>query len=326
MKINNVTVPALIGASLTLSGCSGTNAGAPQTTVSTSSGGSSADGYACPSAMTSSGPLDCATLPLGDRKFSTSSPAVGTVYSCVQLSGKPVVQSAPWINSQNGTWSLPAKLAVRGSVKWPGSISVSVSGTTRTITANALPIAPYRSGIFPISPSDPAYQYDQNPNSIVAQSLSLGLPASPVVASSPSCLSPGLIGITVSGVAIYDAFDGAGYDGAARELQDDCLGHPDPSSTYHIHGSIALCTGDTGSATKNSPLLGYALDGFGVYGPWYAGKVLTTKDLDQCHGTTSVVEWNGKKVAIYHYVATYDFPYSLSCYTGTPIHTGPPPS
>ena len=274
--------------------------------------------------MTSSGPLDCTDLPLGDQKFSTSGPAVGTVYSCTQLSGKPVVEDAPWINNAGGTWSLPAKLAVRGKVKWSGSISVTTSGQTRTITANALPISPYTTGTYPISPKDPAYQYDHNPNSIESHSLSLTLPAAPAVVSAPSCLGQGLIGITVSGVAVYDAFDGAGYDGAARELQDGCLGHPDPSDTYHIHGSIALCTHDTGSAKKNSPLLGYALDGFGIYGPWYGGKVLTTADLDQCHGTTSTVVWNGQSTSIYHYVATYDFPYSLSCYAGTPIKTGPP--
>jgi hypothetical protein len=310
---------------LLLNGCGGANA-VGTSAVQAESTGSAGAPYLCPAGLTSSGPLNCTQLPLGDRKFSTSGPSIGNVYSCVQLSGKPVVQSAPWIDAKNGTWSLPAKLAVRGAVKWAGSVSVSVSGSTRTVSGNALPVAPYATGIYPISPSDPAYQYDRNPNSIEAHTFSYALPANPAPAAIPSCLSPGPIGVTISGITIYDAFDAAGYDGAARELQDGCLGHPDPSDTYHIHGSISFCSGDTGSLAQNSPLLGYALDGFGIYGPWYGGKILTSADLDQCHGTTSTVEWNGRQVDIYHYVATYDFPYSLGCYAGTPIQSGPPPT
>lgn len=129
----------------------------------------------------------------------------------------------------------------------------------------------------------------------------------------------GTIGMTVTGVAIYNGFDAAGYDAVAREEQDACHGHPDQSSTYHYHGVIQACVPDAGSATQNSALLGYALDGFGIYGPWYGGKVLTTADLDACHGTTSPVMWQGKVVSIYHYVSTYDFPYTLGCYRGKPV-------
>ena len=64
-------------------------------------------------------------------------------------------------------------------------------------------------------------------------------------------------------------------------------------------------------------LLGYALDGYGIYGPWYNGKVLMSADLDVCHGTTSAVMWHGALTTIYHYVSTYDFPYTLGCYHGT---------
>jgi hypothetical protein len=72
------------------------------------------------------------------------------------------------------------------------------------------------------------------------------------------------------------------------------------------------------STTGNSKLLGYALDGYGIYGPRYDGKILSSSDLDQCHGTTSTVLWNGKEVDMYHYVATADFPYTIACFHGTP--------
>jgi hypothetical protein len=66
--------------------------------------------------------------------------------------------------------------------------------------------------------------------------------------------------------------------------------------------------------------LGYALDGYGIYGPWYNGKVLTTADLDVCHGITSSVMWHGALTSIYHYVSTYDFPYTVGCYHATAVH------
>jgi hypothetical protein len=29
--------------------------------------------------------------------------------------------------------------------------------------------------------------------------------------------------------------------------------------------------------------------------------------------------WNGTLTTIYHYVSTYDFPYTIGCYRGTPV-------
>jgi hypothetical protein len=44
---------------------------------------------------------------------------------------------------------------------------------------------------------------------------------------------------------------------------------------------------------------------------------LTTSDLDECHGITSEITLDGKKVTQYHYVMTEDFPYSIGCYRAT---------
>lgn len=283
--------------------------------------GTSSTPYTCPSAQTSSGALNCTKLPLGDRKFSTTSASAGYIYSCESLSGSPVVSSAPWINSTAKTWSLPSKIAVQGAVSWSGTFSQTISGSADKLTSEEVPISPHTTGTFPIAKTDPAFMYDKNPNSIERHTTSVSLNANPVAAAKPSCLGMGAIGMTVTGVAIYNGFDAAGYDAVAREEQDACHGHPDQSDTYHYHGILQACVPDAGSATVNSSLLGYALDGFGIYGPWYDGKVLTTADLDACHGTTSRVMWQGKLVSIYHYVSTYDFPYTLGCYKGTPVKT-----
>jgi hypothetical protein len=41
------------------------------------------------------------------------------------------------------------------------------------------------------------------------------------------------------------------------------------------------------------------------------GRELTSADLDECHGLTSAIEWDGQTVTMYHYVLTRDFPYGV---------------
>jgi hypothetical protein len=76
---------------------------------------------------------------------------------------------------------------------------------------------------------------------------------------------------------------------------------------------------DLGNAGEQSPLFGYAVDGFGIYGPLDAnGKWITNAQLDECHGMTSMINWDGKMVEMYHYVINNEFPYSVGCLRGTP--------
>ena len=46
---------------------------------------------------------------------------------------------------------------------------------------------------------------------------------------------------------------------------------------------------------------------------------MSTSKLDACHGHTHKVKWNGERVRRFHYHATLDFPYSVSCYRGTAV-------
>ena len=65
--------------------------------------------------------------------------------------------------------------------------------------------------------------------------------------------------------------------------------------------------------------MGYMLDGFGIYGPeGENGEILTSADLDECHGHTHPVLWDGEMIDLYHYHWTYDFPYNIGCFKGTP--------
>jgi len=256
--------------------------------------------------------LDVTHLTLGDNKTS-SSPQRGYVYACnTQFNGGGAQGTGNWINS-DGTWDLSKKIFVDGSVSWPHSFTITVEGNNRVFTSNDLPDHP--TGTFPVSSNDDAYQIDRNPNSIASQNISFSVPANPNVAAPPTCIG-GEVGIMLSGVLIFSSFDAEGRDAVAHEVQDNCDGHPQKDSFYHYH-SLSDCIPD--STTGHSALVGYAFDGFGIYG-YYGedGKELTNAALDECHGHTHVIEWNGQLVEMYHYHATREFPYVVGCFKGTP--------
>lgn len=262
------------------------------------------------------GTVNPAAIPLGDGKVSTA-PQTGYVDSCTtKFRGGGAQHAGPWINTANSTWDSQTKVAVEGAVTWPAADhSEKISGGMRALTTNDLPKG-YTTGIFPIARSDPAYQYDRNPNSIGTQSLTYELPQNPAAAAAPSCTGLGPIGILTDGVVLFNALDDSGRDAVAHETQDSCNGHPDAKEMYHYH-NIPSCLRD--AAKGASTLIGYALDGYGIYIERDAqGNLPTNADLDQCHGRTSEVVWNGKKTNMYHYDATLEYPYTIGCYHGSP--------
>lgn len=250
-------------------------------------------------------------LPVGDGKITTS-PVKGAVMSCQQTfnpNAGGAFASGDWL--KDGKWYPALKPTVDGAVAWSGGgLTVALSGENRTLGTNALPT--HTTGIYPVQRTDDAYQYDRNPNKIRAQTVTLTLPATPTLAAAPSCLPMGMIGVALTGVAFYNALDARGEDAGAHEIQDSCAGHPERSGEYHYHTSSECLTQTEG-------LVGYALDGFGIYSAAEGGKTLTNQDLDACHGHTSPVVWDGAQVQMYHYHLTAEYPYTLGCYSGTPV-------
>jgi len=255
---------------------------------------------------------------IGDGHFS-SGPKRDYLYSCMthfSTNAPGARTTGPWISGH--TFDVDAKLTVDGSVTWPNArVSVTREGDLRIVRANNLPTHP--TGNFPIARSDDAFQYDRNPNAIREQNILLRLPADPVAASSASCVPMGMIGFTLVGGALYNAIDARGRDAAAYEVLDKCGGHPQRNGQYHYHDDAA-CLPHKRDASGGSELIGYALDGFGIYGPYDAsGHKLTNADLDGCHGRVGPVMWDGKLVSMYHYVMTDEYPYSIGCFRGTPV-------
>jgi hypothetical protein len=224
---------------------------------------------------------------------------------------------------------LTEKLSVQGRVIWPDAqlrIETADNGrlVSRTLAGNGLPVDT-PTGRFPIARGDPAFQIDRNPNSIRAQQIMLTLPRDPVQAAQPACVPMGMIGVALNGVAIFNALDAAGRDAVAHEVQDACGGHPQMRGEYHYHGPSVCLPDESG----NEVLIGYALDGFGIYSMYDAqGRELTDADLDACHGRVSTVAWDGRPVSMFHYVLTREYPYTIGCFRGQPAslpRQGPPP-
>lgn len=259
--------------------------------------------------------IDLTHIPLGDGRISTTTPQAGYVYVCTQPRSESsgATSSVPWIHGD--TWNLSEKVKVSGTNTWPAARLYSDGNSQmRIIDGNGLPTFG-TTGNFPIAQSDPAYQYDRNPNSIASQNISVKIPRNPLIATTTSCVPMGPIGIATNGVAIFNALDGPGRDAVAHEVQDSCGGHPERTGQYHYHGPSG-CIRD---ANKVNEIIGYAFDGFGITSSLKPdGSRFANSDLDICHGTTSPIIWDGTIRTMYHYVMTDEYPYTVGCFRGEP--------
>jgi hypothetical protein len=158
--------------------------------------------------------VDPSKLPLGDAKYRTS-PKAGWVDSCQTnfTGGQGAQANGPWVGKTS--WDSTRKISVEGSVHWDSTFSVKILGSRRVLSGNGLPSSP--TGVFPIGSSDPAYNYDRNPNSIKPYTLRVSLPANPKVAALPTCVG-GTIGVSTLGVPFFSAFD----DSAATPRPTSC--------------------------------------------------------------------------------------------------------
>eukprot|EP00931_Biecheleriopsis_adriatica_P003823 TRINITY_DN105584_c0_g1_i1.p1 TRINITY_DN105584_c0_g1~~TRINITY_DN105584_c0_g1_i1.p1 ORF type:complete len:326 (-),score=50.20 TRINITY_DN105584_c0_g1_i1:31-1008(-) len=108
--------------------------------------------------------------------------------------------------------------------------------------------------------------------------------------------------------------------GVAEEwMNDGCHGHLSGGGNYHVHAGRwsreqrSNCGLPVDEEGQHSKLLGWAFDGYGLYGPLDTdGYPVKPEDLDPCGGH-SQEEQGG-----YHYHLTDGYPYSLECYHGCP--------
>jgi hypothetical protein len=164
-----------------------------------------------------------------------------------------------------------------------------------------------------------------------AQSYKFTIPNTPQYVSAVTATSLGSIGVMISGAVIYNPFEGDNKtvamannftittsEGITASFVDKCAGHPIPDSgAYHYHGLSVCVTAKVDKVAKPSHVIGFALDGFPIYGDRdIKGKQITAKNLDQCNGINSATPEFPK--GIYHYVllGTADVRSSIACFHG----------
>lgn len=241
-----------------------------------------------------------------------------------------------------------------------GNAKVWTQGNTRYISANGIP--DHATGQFPNS---------GNPHSISAQNYDFKIPTDPTKNSQPTSATGLLFGVALNGVpfdpATAEFWDNGqlvrgtptdwNYEaiGGAMNLGlDSSNAHVQPNGAYHYHG-IPNGVMDQFKHTGAPLLIGYAADGFPIYGPYgYSDADDATSNLEELHssyqlkqgerpsdapdgsydgtftadfqyvaGTGDLDQCNGRTGVTaeypdgtYYYVLTEDFPFVPRCLWG----------
>lgn len=186
---------------------------------------------------------------------------------------------------------------------WGKNVVVTKTTSHMMISSNGIPS--HSVGTFPMMEDTNADGRPDNPNTMKSQQYNYKIPLAPQKASSTTSLPMGPIGIGLSGAVFFNPENAEKQDAVVVEVFDVCKGHPEMQGRYHYH-QLSDCfeVGSEGHAF----LIGYAFDGFGIYGTTEdTGKMAS--GLDSCNGHEDSVRG-------YHYHATKKYPYLLGCYRG----------
>lgn len=243
---------------------------------------------------------------------------------------------------------------VSRDITFRGSVSIDEPVVNCTITSNSIPNHDFNDGARAF------------PNDTSEVATTLMFPINPVIAASPTPLSIQydnailLNGVKVDILAAACLNVGDERTGCNQQDQpfrfdpmhapngfniDSNNAHTQPNGSYHYHGPPPITSG---SETKISGVIGFAADGFPIFGSWFNDGTTIRKaqpsyllksgtrstgraeydvaydgafrddyeyvesagDLDECNGMTV----NGQ----YGYYVTDGFPYIIGCFSGTP--------
>ncbi len=236
-------------------------------------------------------------------------------------------------------------------------VTIAVEGEFRVIRANGLP--DHLPGQFPNR---------GNPNSIEPQRYTFRMPAKPRAADQFTPVRMHPFGVAVNGVVFDpgaaewwndDPRSGWTHDPISGTLKlglDQNNAHVQPNGAYHYHGLPTGLVAKLSGGKERMILLGWAADGFPIYGPWaYAEAQRTTsplkkmkaswqlkkggrpggpggkydgsfvEDFEYVKGSGDLDEANGRfgitsefPQGSYHYFVTEGFPFIPRQYKGTP--------
>ncbi|SMF80005.1 YHYH protein [Pseudobacteriovorax antillogorgiicola] len=215
---------------------------------------------------------------------------------------------------------------VNNSTSFNGELTIALSGTDCLFTTNSIPNHDFNDG-------STSFVTD-----IVEVDDSYTVEGSPVAASSATELSLGLQAVIFLNGAVLDILPAACYGVGSEPLGQEKIGcgddqdyawrydpmysgnnfgtdthnaHAQPSGLYHYHATPLAMYTQTG-ATAASPVIGFAADGFPVFGPYIDdnGTIRTvTSSYELRSGTRNVSDLGSGKVEGASPGGTYDGTY-----------------
>ena len=216
-------------------------------------------------------------------------------------SNTKITLAGSWLAFCVLTGVLLAEDAKQPAVPFNDNVKVTTTDKHWIVASDGIPT--HKTGTFPNA---------KNPNTIQKQNYRFVIPREPHKAAKITPLPMGPIGVAVNGIPFYNPYNAEGrnaVEGMFAETFDSCCGHPDPQGRYHYHKyPVCVKSPFKDAPGEHSPLIGYAFDGYAIYGPNDDGGA-PPKNLDECNGHTDDVRG-------YHYHVTTKFPYILGGYRG----------
>ena len=261
----------------------------------------------------------------------TSAPKVFDQSNADRLLYRDSIWSAPFSGNMSA-WLRKGEKDLGGNVVQedrliPDNVTVRFDATTMIIHTHGVPNHP--TGKFP------EQGYGCNPSFIQEQNSTYCIPLEPKMDvshivttdnNSNHALPMGPIGVAVNGVVFFNPFDMGNRD--ATDLMDYCCGHPNQMNLYHYH-KYPICVNSPWSdeGRAHSPLLGWAFDGYPIYGP-YESNGLMAKDVGGASALNTFNMHFDKERGWHYHVTPGRFPYLIGGFWGTEdqrdAHHGPP--
>ena len=237
---------------------------------------------------------------------------------------------------------LDVSKAVGPGTDYPApELSATCEGDTLVVESNGLPHYAFIA---------------MTPNPLAERAWRYEVTRTPEVAATPTDLPLlGYAGFAVNGVPWYGPneaeFPDPYGDPIYNDIMDGCMGHV--GGDYHNHALLVKCliesslvefpwNNDDPPNDEPSPIVGYAADGFPIYGPYgctdaECQNVIEFKSSWVQTGDPSTYAWDNHQYqeqageeyldrcngrvgpdGTYRYHTTATFPYILGCYAGTP--------
>ncbi len=229
------------------------------------------------------------------------------------IAAQTMAQGMPRLRAHTVTKAQPLSLVAASKQARGAEVRLATTGSTVRIRSNGIPS--HAVGRFPNK---------DNPNRIAAQRYQFETGPAEIKRTAQAMRRGGLFGIAINGVPFdpgtaefWQGRPDLGWQyealgGAVRLGLDANFAHVQPSGAYHYHGLPTGLMKELGwSAQAESPLIGYAADGFPIYAltAEQKGEVVEMtsswrlKSGTRPGGSAPSGRYDGAFVQDYHYVA-----------------------